>query len=108
VLVWSYFPSGIKYRVTFINKNYGPKLFGPSGPNLKLTQINARQTGPAKSYYRKKLPQYLVDMNGTETIYKSMKEVADNLGISTKKVKAIIENGGLYFLPEREFKITPW
>jgi hypothetical protein len=40
-----------------------------------------------------------------------MKEVADNLGISTKKVKAILENGGLGLSTEsdeREFKITPW
>jgi hypothetical protein len=41
-----------------------------------------------------------------------MKEVADNLGISTKKVKAILQNGGLGLSPglepEREFKITPW
>jgi hypothetical protein len=97
------------YRVTFYNKNYGPVIHSPSGPNLKLTEIN--QT---KSYYRKKLPHYLVDMNGTETIYKNMKEVADNLGISTKKVKAILQNGGLGLStgstesPEREFKITPW
>jgi hypothetical protein len=95
------------YRVTFYNKNYGPVIHSPSGPNLKLTEIN--QT---KSYYRKKLPQYLVDNNGTETIYKSMKEVAENLGISTKKVKAILQNGGLGHLgsesDEREFKITLW
>jgi hypothetical protein len=101
------------YRVTFYNKNYGPIIHGPSGPNLKLTESGSILGGSSKSYYRKKLPLYLVDINGTETIYKSMKEVADNLGISTKKVKAIIENGGLYLSPpglepEREFKITPW
>jgi hypothetical protein len=81
----------------------GPELF-----NIKLTEINQKKT-----YYSKKLPEYLVEMNGTETIYKSMKEVAANLGISTKKVKAILQNGGLYLSPpglepEREFKITPW
>jgi hypothetical protein len=100
------------YRVTFYNKNYGPIIHGPSGPNLKLTESGSILGGSSKSYYRKKLPLYLVDINGTETIYKSMKEVADNLGISTKKVKAIIENGGLGHLgsesDEREFKITPW
>jgi hypothetical protein len=26
------------YRVTFYNKNYGPVIHSPSGPNLKLTE----------------------------------------------------------------------